>query len=396
MGKEKHVYKHLFPIPQRILSSAVIYGVCLYTATFMSCGQAASIHLVIQDSIITCSPVLTTDHTSYHTTTGNKDSGTHAGMVWIPSGEFSMGASDKEGRTDEYPVHRVKLKGFWMDRTEVTNAMFAAFVAATGYKTTAEMPPHWEELKKQLPPGTPRPSDEELVAASLVFTPPSHHVSLDDPSQWWSWKAGANWKHPEGPGTDLQGKENMPVVHISWYDAQAYAKWAGKRLPTEAEWEYAARGGHINKPYTWGIEDIAAGKLKANTWQGHFPEDDQPLDGYSRLSPVGSYPANTYGLYDMAGNAWEWCNDWYDAQYYPSVANTISVNPKGPASSNDPQEPTIPKKVIRGGSFLCNASYCKGYRVSSRMKISPDTGLEHTGFRCVADSNKHASNSSLY
>ena len=308
----------------------------------------------------------------------------HTGMVFINGGEYLMGAADEEGRPDEYPQHKVNLDGFWMDETEVTNAQFSRFVHATGYSTTAEKTPDWEEMKKQLPPGTAKPADSLLVAASLVFSAPEKNVSLTDASQWWVWKKGADWKHPQGPGSNIAGKDNYPVVHISWYDAMAYCKWSGKRLPTEAEWEFAARGGKQNEKYPWGNEDIESGKPKANTWQGNFPNQNLKKDHFERLAPVRSFAANGYGLYDMAGNLWEWCSDWYDAAYYQVVKTLLSTNPTGPMQSNDPEEPGVPKKVVRGGSFLCNASYCKGYRVSSRMKTSLDTGLEHTGFRCVS------------
>ena len=309
----------------------------------------------------------------------------HEGMVWIKEAEFIMGCADKEGRPDEYPQHTVKLDGFWIDATEVTNAQFKKFVEATGYITTAEKVPDWDELKKQLPTGTPKPDESLFVAASLVFTPPEKPVSLTDASQWWSWIKDASWQHPEGLRSTIDGKENYPVVHISWDDANAYAKWTGKRLPTEAEWEYAARGGHINMPYSWGTEDAEKIKAKANTWQGHFPTLNTQWDGYTKLAPVKSFTPNAYGLYDMAGNVWEWCSDWYRADYYQQLAGKTSISPSGPASGYDASEPTIPKRVVRGGSFLCHASYCSSYRVSARMKTSPDTGLEHTGFRCVAD-----------
>ncbi|ANE51405.1 sulfatase [Flavisolibacter tropicus] len=305
------------------------------------------------------------------------------GMVYIKGGDFLMGAADNEGRPDEYPQHKVKVDGFWMDETEVTNAQFEAFVKATGYVTTAEQAPDWEELKKQLPSGTPKPADSLLVAASLVFTPPAHAVPLTDITQWWSWVKDADWRHPQGRGSSIKGKENYPVVHVSWFDATAYAKWAGKRLPTEAEWEYAVRGGAQNQKYFWGNEDVEAGSPKANTWQGQFPNLNTQWDHFERAAPVKSFAPNAYGLYDMAGNVWEWCNDWYNEGYYQQSAAEIANNPKGPNQSFDSMEPTVPKKAIRGGSFLCNASYCKGYRASSRMKTSPDTGMEHTGFRCV-------------
>lgn len=307
------------------------------------------------------------------------------GMVQIPAGEFLMGASDDQGRSDEYPQHKVKIKSFWMDATEVTNAQFEKFVKATGYVTTAEIKPNWEEIKKQLPPDAPKPDESLLVAASLVFAPTTTAVNLDDTSQWWRWVKGANWKHPHGPESSIKGQDNYPVVHISWDDAQAYAKWSGKRLPTEAEWEYAARGGLIDKKYFWGNENPEKGKPKANIWQGKFPYLNTLIDNYKGISPVKMFLPNKFGLYDMAGNLWEWCSDWYSPEYYGELGKTLSLNPKGPVKSYDPMEPTIPKRVVRGGSFLCNSSYCQGYRVTARMKSSPDTGLEHTGFRCVAN-----------
>ncbi len=306
------------------------------------------------------------------------------GMIWIEAGEFMMGTDDSEGRPDESPQHKVKVDGFWMDATEVTNKQFKKFAEATGYITTAERKPEWEELKKQLPAGTPKPDESVLVAASLVFTPPTRPISLTNASQWWSWKPGASWKHPQGPGSSIEGKDNYPVVHISWDDAMAYCKWAGKRLPTEAEWEYAARGGQPTK-YFWGNEDPEKGKPKANTWQGSFPDRNTGWDKFIGAAPVQSFAPNQYGLYDMAGNVWEWCSDWYRNDHYENIKNETTINPKGPSSGYDPMEPTVPKKVVRGGSFMCHASYCKGYRVTSRMKTSPDTGLEHTGFRCVKD-----------
>lgn len=312
------------------------------------------------------------------------DSVSKDGMVWIAGGSFMMGASDRQGRPDEYPQHPMTVKGFWMDATEVTNAQFTRFVQATGYITTAERKPDWEEIKKQLPPGTPKPADSLLAAGSLVFTPPAEAVSLDDASQWWKWVKGADWKHPQGPGSSIAGKDRYPVVQVSWEDAAAYARWAGKQLPTEAEWEFAARAGLTAQPYTWGSEDVEAGRPKANVWQGHFPDKNTVKDGFARVAPVKSFAPNAYGLYDMAGNVWEWCADWYNADYYTQCAGKKPLDPKGAAASLDPDEPTVPKRVVRGGSFLCHASYCASYRVSARMKTSPDTGLEHTGFRCVA------------
>ncbi len=308
------------------------------------------------------------------------------GMVAIPAGTFPMGADNDKGRPDEYPSHTVCIDAFWMDATEVTNAQFAQFVKATGYVTTAERKPDWEELRKQLPAGTPKPDDNLLVASSLVFSAPKQVASLDDYTQWWQWVAGADWRHPEGPGSSIEGKENYPVIQVSWDDAVAYANWAGKRLPTEAEWEWAARGGLRQAIYPWGNEPVDEGKPKANSWQGKFPTLNTKRDGFYQAAPVKSFAPNGYGLYDIAGNVWEWCSDYYRSDYYQTQARAgVVKNPTGPLQSYDPQEPTVPKRVQRGGSFLCNDSYCSSYRSSARMKSSPDTGLSHTGFRCVAD-----------
>lgn len=318
----------------------------------------------------------------------------HAGMVWVPGGTFRMGADNDQAAADEYPKHSVTVSGFWIDRTEVTNAQFAAFVKATGYVTTAERKPDWNELKKQLPPGTPKPNASLLVPASLVFSPPDHPVNLGDYSQWWEWKKGASWRHPQGPGSTIAGKDNYPVVQVSWYDAVAYCQWAHKRLPTEAEWEYAARGGLKDKVYPWGNEGVGAGVPKGNFWDGHFPDKNTVADGFYGAAPVGSFAPNGYGLVDMAGNVWEWCSDYYKDSYYKELSAGGSasagsaaaiVNPKGPKDSYDPDEPYARKRVIRGGSFLCNESYCTGYRVSRRMKSTEDSGMEHVGFRAVSD-----------
>jgi formylglycine-generating enzyme required for sulfatase activity len=310
-----------------------------------------------------------------------------AGMILIPGGIFDMGADNQQASTDEYPKHRVQVMPFYMDATEVTNAEFKKFVEATGYITTAERKPDWEEIKKTVPPGTPKPADSLLVAASLVFKSVNGPVDLNDYAQWWSWVEGANWKQPQGPGSSIEGKENYPVVQVSWDDAMAYCNWAGKRLPTEAEWEFAARGGLLNNIYPWGNESVSAGNPKCNSWEGKFPSSNTKRDGYITSAPVKTFAANGYGLFDMAGNVWEWCSDWYHQEYYSTLGNSVAVDPKGPAKSYDAREPMTPKRSLRGGSFLCNDSYCSGYRVSRRMKSSPDTGLEHTGFRCVKDLN---------
>lgn len=305
-------------------------------------------------------------------------------MVWIPGGEFTMGTDDPESYPYERPAHRVRVDGFWMDATEVTNAQFQEFVMATGYVTTAERKPDWEEMKRLLPPGTPKPADSLLVAGSLMFTPPLYAVSLDDYSQWWSWTPGADWKHPEGPGSSVEGKENYPVVHVSYDDASAYAKWAGKRLPTEAEWEFASRGGKENQRYGWGNELVPQGKFMANTFQGTFPSRNDAEDGFKSAAPVKSYPPNDYGLYDIIGNCWEWTSDFYDVNYYAELAKGgLALNPQGAAKTFDPQEPYSIKHVTRGGSFLCASDYCVNFRPSARQGSAYDTGMSHIGFRCV-------------
>jgi sulfatase modifying factor 1 len=310
----------------------------------------------------------------------------HEGMVWIPGGTFSMGGDNDQARQDEFPKHQVKLNGFFMDITEVTNSQFAKFVAATGYVTTAEKDINWEELKKQLPLDTPKPDGETLKAASLVFVPTTGEVSLQDYSQWWNWSHGANWKHPQGKDSNIEGKDNFPVVHISWDDANAYCKWAGKRLPTEAEWEFAARGGLTKSVYTWGNQKVDEGKYHCNYFQGNFPYKNEVSDGFNGSAPVKSFAANGFGLFDMAGNVWEWCSDKYNNLYYDTFKKIkVTLNPKGPSKSYDPDEPLVEKRVMRGGSFLCNESYCSGYRVSARMKSSADSSMEHLGFRCVSN-----------
>jgi formylglycine-generating enzyme required for sulfatase activity len=309
------------------------------------------------------------------------------GMVWVAGGEFLMGTNDDQSWPAEHPAHKVRVDGFWIDETEITNAQFKQFVDATGYVTTAEQKPDWDELKLQLPPGTPKPPDDQLVAASMVFMPPDHEVALDDIGQWWTWAPGACWKHPEGPGSNLDGRETHPVVHVSWDDAMAYCKWAGKRLPTEAEWEYAARGGLVGKRYVWGDEPPSDTRPQCNIFIGRFPDAVSKQDQYPRTAPVKSFPPNGYGLYDMAGNVWEWCSDWYRADIYrqqlKASRGEAITNPQGPPKSYDPAEPFAPKRVHRGGSFLCNDSYCSNYRPSGRRGTTPDSAMSHLGFRCV-------------
>jgi len=279
------------------------------------------------------------------------------------------------GQADEKPVHGVKVDGFWIDQTEVTNEQFEKFVNATHYITTAE--------KKPDPQQFPGADPALLVPGSIVFHAPGREVSLDNYYQWWVYVPGANWRHPEGPESSIQGKEKHPVVQVSHDDAVAYCKWAGKRLPTEAEWEFAARGGLDGKIFTWGDEQTPGGKWQANIWQGKFPNENTEEDGFRTTAPVASFKPNGYGLYDMSGNVWEWCADWYAPNYY--VKSDGSTNPQGPpmSESNDPNEPGVPKRVQRGGSFLCSDLYCIGYRPSARMKNTPDSATSHAGFRAV-------------
>jgi formylglycine-generating enzyme len=308
------------------------------------------------------------------------------GMVWIPGGEFTMGSERSDARADERPSHRVRVDGFWMDATEVTNADFRNFVEATGYITTAEKPPDVAEIMSQMPPGTAPPAKENLVPGSLVFTPTEHAVPLDDIRQWWKWTPGADWRHPEGPDSSIDGKDDHPVVQVSWDDARQYAAWAGKRLATEAEWEFAARGGMDAKAFVWGDEPLSDIKPQANVWQGTFPCENLATDAFARTAPVKSFPANGYGLFDMAGNVWEWCNDWYAVDAYARRAgDQVVVNPRGPRQSFDPRRLEMQQRVQRGGSFLCHAAYCSSYRPSARMGCAPDTGMSHVGFRCVMD-----------
>jgi len=312
-----------------------------------------------------------------------KSDNNYSGMILIKGDTFLMGSNDSEGHPDERPMHEVKINSFWIDITEVTNLQFKEFVDATGYVTTAEMKPDWNELKKDLPPNTPKPDESLLVPASLVFKKNENITNLNNHTQWWNWVKGANWRHPGGEGTSIDGKDNHPVIHVSWFDAMAYAEWKGRRLPTEAEWEFASRGGLKNNKYSWG-NDPNLSKY-ANTWEGTFPKNNIKIDGFESTSPVKSYPPNNYGLYDMSGNVWEWCSDLYNFNYYSTLSNTIADNPKGPEKSFDPNEPYSEKRVVRGGSYLCSKSYCTGYRNSMRMKSTPDTGSMHTGFRTVKD-----------
>ncbi len=338
------------------------------------------------------------------TNTGPAPGPAPEGMVWIPGGTFWMGT---EEFADARPVHKVYVDGFWMDKTEVTNAQFAKFVQATGYVTIVERQPDPQKFPgfradifglqpeylsclgvtpdlglAGLSWGGLCHTQGGLKPFSLVFRMPDRPVDLKrtPPSKWWRPVPGACWKHPEDPGSDLKGRENHPVVHICYEDAVAYGKWVGKRLPTEAEWEFAARGGLDRKPYAWGDEFRSKGQLMANTWQGKFPHLNTVEDGFLGTAPAGSFPPNGFGLSDMAGNVWEWCSDWYQPKY---VGDFSPRNPQGPPDSNDPSEPGVPKRVQRGGSFLCCDNYCVRYKMGGRGKGDPESTGNHLGFRCV-------------
>jgi sulfatase modifying factor 1 len=309
------------------------------------------------------------------------------GMVWIPGGEYSMGCLDPrplpgggpDAMNDARPLVRVRVDGFWMDKTEVTNAQFAKFVEATQYVTVAERVPKAEDFPDAPP--------ENLVAGGVVFTPPANAVLLDNHFQWWAYVPGASWRHPLGPESNLEGKDNFPVVHVAFEDAEAYCKWAGKRLPTEAEWEFAARGGRTGEVYAWGDQFRPENRWMANTFQGQFPIRDTAQDGFAGIAPVAQFPENPYGLQDIAGNVWEWCADWYRADYYEQLSRqgATIVNPRGPSDSWDPSEPNAAKRVHRGGSFLCTDQYCTRYMIGTRGKGEHSTGTNHIGFRCVQD-----------
>jgi formylglycine-generating enzyme required for sulfatase activity len=298
------------------------------------------------------------------------------GMAFVPGGSFWMGCTGCPEMPDAHPIHPVVVDAFWMDETPVTNAEFEAFVKATGYKTVAERP-----LDPQDFPGVPK---QELVPGSIVFTQPGGEVSLRNPQAWWRYVKGASWRTPEGPKSDTRGRADHPVVHVAYEDAAAYAAWAGKRLPTEAEFEFAARGGLDRKPFSWGDELRPAGKLRANIWEGRFPSENTVEDGYHGTSPVKAFPANGFGLFDMGGNVWQWTSDWYRPDTYSRLAMSgVAENPQGPEDSHDPDEPGARKRVQRGGSYLCSDRYCQRYYVGSRGKGEVSSGSSNLGFRCV-------------
>ena len=317
------------------------------------------------------------------------------GMAWVPGGAFLMGSDHRLAQRNERPAHPVRVRGFWMDRTHVTNDQFAEFVRRTGYVSTAERKPDWESIRVQLPPGTPRPPDSVLVPGAMVFVGSPTPVPLDDAARWWRYVPGADWRHPQGPGSSIEGKGDHPVVQVSHEDALAYARWAGKRLPTEAEWEFAARGGLEQATYAWGDEARPGGEVQANYWDTRsrpFPVVSPRAGGATGTLPAGSFPANGWGLHDMTGNAWQWVADWYRADHFAAQARQPKHavhDPQGPAEAFDPDEPGVPpnapKRVIRGGSFLCNEDYCLSYRPSARRGSDPHSPMSHVGFRLVSD-----------
>lgn len=298
-------------------------------------------------------------------------------MVWIPGGTFQMGSNDHY--PEEAPAHRVTVDGFWMDKYTVTNEQFQKFVKATNYVTFAERVPN--------PDDYPGADPTMLVPSSVVFQKPTHRVDMQNIYNWWQYIPGANWRHPEGRGSSIKGREKHAVVHVAYEDVEAYAKWIGKEIPTEAEWEFAARGGLDGAVYTWGDEFAPNGKIMANTWQGEFPIQNLLTDGYDRTAPIGSFPSNGYGLYDMAGNVWEWTSDWYQDHHSLPESCCGNVNPKGGAmeQSYDPQMPNIriPRKVLKGGSYLCAPNYCLRYRPAARIAQPIDTSTCHVGFRLI-------------
>ena len=315
-----------------------------------------------------------------------KDSLNPKGMIWVAEKTFLMGAKkdDKFAMMREKPAHKVSVDGFYIDAHEITNEQFYKFVKATNYITVAERKIDWEEMKKNLPAETPKPADSILQPGSLIFNKAAKNVaSMNNYIQWWTWKIGANWKHPEGPGSSIEGKENLPVVHVALEDALAYCKWANRRLPTEAEWESAAQGQFEENIFVWGnsYEDLNS---NANTWQGTFPTQNLSEDGFQYIAPVGSYPPNNIGLFDMAGNVWEMTSDLFSTNYYQSLdPDIVYKNPTGAKTSYNPGNPYQTEITIKGGSFLCHDSYCASFRISAKMGMEPNSSSDHIGFRTV-------------
>tara|TARA_R110002073_G_scaffold72537_1_gene177150 strand:- start:118820 stop:119929 length:1110 start_codon:yes stop_codon:yes gene_type:complete len=310
---------------------------------------------------------------------------TPEGMIWVEGKTFNQGAKqdDQFAMKREMPAHQVTVDGFFMDIHEVTNKQFKAFVDATGYVTVAEKPIDWEELKKDLPEGTPKPPDSILQPGCMTFNKDAKNVvSMDNYGQWWDWKIGANWKYPQGEGSSIEGKDDFPVVHIAYEDALAYCKWSNRRLPTEAEWEAAAQGSNTNNIYTWGDDPTQLNKM-ANTWQGVFPTQNESKDGFEYIAPIKSFPPNSIGLYDMLGNVWELTSDFYNEDYYKGLSEEV-INPKGAIQAYNPNNPYVQEMIIKGGSYLCHDSYCASFRISAKMAMSPDSGADHIGFRTVA------------
>jgi|KBSMisStaDraftv2_1062788.scaffolds.fasta_scaffold08546_1 formylglycine-generating enzyme required for sulfatase activity len=390
MTRKERTIKSLQVVPPKRTPFAVAVGIVVLLGGFAA-WKSSTTHSPKASPIVAASTAVppTKNFAVTVPNTTPAPGSTPDGMAWIPGGEYSMGVQDSpemnevgmQATSDSRPIHRVYVDGFWMDKTDVTNEEFANFVNSTGYVTVAERRPRAEDF-----PGAP---PENLVAGSVVFSPPDHAVPLNNHFQWWSYVKGANWRHPLGPQSDIKGKGKYPVVHVAFEDALAYAKWAGKRLPTEAEWEFAARGGLSGKPFVWGDQFRPDGKWMANTYQGTFPvkDTDKADDGFAGIAPVAQYLPNGYGLYDMAGNVWQWTSDWYRPDYYLRLAahGGVARNPQGPSSPLDPSEPTEKKKVHRGGSFLCTDQYCSRYIVGTRGKGEVSTGTNHLGFRCVKD-----------
>lgn len=351
----------------------LLFGVCACGMAACQPGTKTGQNNVMEDSLAVCHAgsipsrfTVSTDSLSYME---GKDA---VKMVLIEGSTFKMGSSNFP---DAQPIHEVKVSSFYMDEHEVTNAQFQAFVDATGYVTVAERPLDPKEF-----PGV---DSAILVPGSAVFAVPKAVDGLTNHTQWWQYIPGTSWKNPEGPDSSIEGKADYPVTQLAYQDAEAYAKWVGKRLPTEAEWEYAAKGGkHTDEMYYWGNEKKENGKWLANIYQGDFPAHNTKEDGFEATAPVKSFPANAYGLYDMEGNVWEWCSDFYRPDYY---ANSPKMNPKGPADAHDPQEPGLVKRVQRGGSFLCNDQYCERYKAGSRGKGEVNSPTNNVGFRCVKD-----------